>query len=100
MVRILFIRTDLSPYGVISVFEYPNIDIKFESRLLNWDNLIRCSNYYGYTPEELTYDNKIGYMGSAVFEGKKPAATFRYPIHDRYTKEMINKASDDILVVP
>lgn len=57
-----------TPYGVLAVITYRNIEESLVSPLLSWDNLFFCSNCYIVAPNN-------EYMNTAVQEGKKTAAT-------------------------
>lgn len=66
--RIITRNEAKKPYGVCSVIEYENIDKTLSSPLLNWHNLIFCSNYCGIPRHK-------EYMEKAVQHGLKPVAT-------------------------
>ena len=97
--RVLFLNTDKKPYGVISVIEYPSNRSNFSSSLLNWENLIRCSNYYGTPPEERDYLNQPGYMSLAVQKHLKPAATLRFNLNDPFIEQIKLELPDDCLIM-
>lgn len=97
--RMILLNIDKHPYGIITVIEYPSNIKSISSPLLNWENLIRCSNYYGIAPEELDENNQPGYMALAVQQYKKPAATLRYNINNPFIKNLELKMPHDCLMM-
>ena len=67
---------------------------------MNWDNLIRCSNYFGIPPEEFCPDGSYGYEAYAVQRGIKPATTFRYRTSSPEVKHLIENLPRDCIVLP
>lgn len=59
---------DRSPYGVCAVIKYNDVGKTINSPLVNWDNLVFCSNHYGVSPN-------AEYMNNAVQRGTKTTAT-------------------------
>ncbi len=57
-----------TPYGICSVIKHKSVGKTIDSPLLNWHNLVFCSNYYGPSPH-------YGYMNNAVQNGTKTAST-------------------------
>ena len=96
--RILLLNVDRHSNGVISLIEYPTRDT-YSSSLLNWENLIRCSNYYGLPPEEIRSDGSLGYMSVAVQEHLKPASTIRITIDDPHIKQLKMDLPDDCVLL-
>ncbi len=96
--RILLLNADQHPNGVISLIEYPTMDT-YSSSLLNWENLIRCSNYYGLPPEEIRLDGSLGYMSVAVQQHLKPASTIRMTIDDPHIKQLKMDLPDDCVLL-
>ena len=99
-ISIIFRSIDKHPYGVISIIRFPEKQGLDSLQMMNWENLIRCSNYYGYPPEETRVDGSLGYMAEAVQKGLKPAATFRRSFNDQIVKELISTLPKDCLIVP
>ena len=97
--HVIIRNKDKHPYGIISVIDYPSNIKSVSSPLLNWENLIRCSNYYGISPEEIDENNQPGYMSLAVQKHLKPAATLRYNIDSPFIKNLEVSLPDDCLIL-
>lgn len=97
--RILLINADKRPNGIISIIKYPTRSY-FSSPLLNWENLIRCSNYYGIPPEDRLLDGSLGYMCTAVQRHLKPAASVRIKPDDELIQQLRQDLPDDCLLLP
>ena len=98
--HILLLRYDRHPNGVISVIEYPTIGENTSFPLMNWENLFRCSNYYGISPEETDFYNNPAYMSIAVQKHMKPAATLRYDNDSQLIKQIQLALPDDCSLIP
>ncbi len=70
------------PDEVVSAVRYRDIGYEYKSSLLDWENLIFCSNNYGVAP---IYD----YMHKAVQIGKKTAATVYLAPDSQEAKQLI-----------
>ena len=97
--HVIIRNKDKHPYGIISVIDYPSNIKSVSSPLLNWENLIRCSNYYGISPEEIDENNQPGYMSLAVQKHLKPAATLRYNIDNPFIRNLEVSLPDDCLIL-
>ena len=97
--HVILLNNDKHPYGIITVIDYPSYINSFSSPLLNWENLIRCSNYYGLPPEEVDENGQPGYMSLAVQQHLKPAATLRYNIDDPLIKCLKQNLPDDCSIM-
>lgn len=80
-----------SPYGVCAVIKYKDIGKTIDSPLLNWHNLVFCSNYYGPPPHP-------GYMNNAVQNGTKTASTAYVSSHEY--KQLVDKLPANCHAVP
>ena len=98
--RIMLIDVGKRPNGIISIIKYPTQSSCFSSPLLNQENLIRCSNYYGITPEDRLLDGSLGYMCTAVQRHLKPAASVRIGLDERYFQQLKQGLPDDCLLLP
>ena len=67
----------------IGRIDIPHPVISYSSPLLNWYNLIFCSNNYGPSPD-------YNYMDRAVQQGKKTAATIYYSINSDKARTILN----------
>lgn len=67
--------------------------ISYESPLLNWYNLIFCSNNYGPSPD-------YKYMDYAVQQGKKTAATVYYSFDSDESKAIQMNLPDNCGITP
>ena len=96
---VVFRQVDRHPHGVVAVIRYQNVGKTCCSPMMNWNNLIRCSNYYVYPPEEDNFDEP-GYMSYAVQKGLKPAATFRCPFDSDKVRQLRTELPSSCLALP
>ena len=101
---IIFKCVDKHPYGVLDIVEYKTLSTGYSSRWLNWDNIVRCSNYFEYSPEEEIFDDMTpisrGYLCEAVQKGLKPAATVRKDIENKRVKDLFSDLPSSCLILP